>query len=378
MKEMILGNPPPFYRTSTPLAMRPTTVYRINLDGKEWIQITTPKELREFLGRALIQSASNRLPASRPKVATASSSQPISTVAESLDQSKHQTSPDQDTLSPSGDQPPSITELQSAGVDLGDSDKGSGSEEDDVLESISTDQELVKMMDQLSPTVKVNPLGCFRMIRISDAGGQPQFHEILPVFLRNLSFYIFVFRLCDDLTKHPVVEFYVEGKPVGCSFTSAQSIEQLLQHCVRCIHSHRSRSGSESKCTQIMVIGTHVDQEKTSNETREEKNQRILQILSPLEQKQIIYYEPTKKLVIIPVNAKCPGDIERDIVDMVRQVLLREGLIQPVDIPSRWFALENLLEDMVKAHKRGVLSKDVCAAAAVEKLHFEEDAVEPW
>ena len=61
-----------------------------------------------------------------------------------------------------------------------------------------------------------------------DAGGQPQFHEILPIFLRNLSFYVFVFRLCDDLAKHPVVEFYVDGKPVGNPFTSAQSIEQLL------------------------------------------------------------------------------------------------------------------------------------------------------
>ena len=57
IKEMILGNPPPAYRTSTPLAMRPTTVYRINLNGKEWTQITTLEEHRAFFARALLQFA---------------------------------------------------------------------------------------------------------------------------------------------------------------------------------------------------------------------------------------------------------------------------------------------------------------------------------
>ena len=76
VKEMILGNPPPVNRTSTPLAMRPTTVYRINLDGKEFKKITTLQERRAFLARALLQSAPNLkrcLRAARPKIASSSS-----------------------------------------------------------------------------------------------------------------------------------------------------------------------------------------------------------------------------------------------------------------------------------------------------------------
>ena len=57
VKEMILGNAPPVYRTSTPLAMRPMTVYRINLDGNEWTKITTLEEHKLFLARALLLSA---------------------------------------------------------------------------------------------------------------------------------------------------------------------------------------------------------------------------------------------------------------------------------------------------------------------------------
>ena len=51
-------------------------------------------------------------------------------------------------------------------------------------------------------------------------------------------------------------------------------------------------------------------------------------------------------------------------------------LVTPVDIPSRWFALEILLGEMAQALERGVLSKEDCITAAIEKLHFEEDAVD--
>ena len=377
VKEMILGNPPPVNRTSTPLAVRPTTVYRINLDGKEFTTITTLQERRMFLARALLQSAPNpkgHLRTAQAKVASSSSDQPISTVAVSKVQSKDQASPDQGKPPPLDDQPPSASLLEPASLNHMESDEDIDSEVDEILQSISTDRELVKLMDQLSTTV--DPLACFRLIQMIDAGGQPQFHEILPVFLRNLSFYIFVFRLCDDLATYPVVEFYDDDKPVGSSFMSAQSIEQLLQHCVRCIHSHRPPTGIQSECPQIMVIGTHVDHEKKSRESRDEKNQRILQILFPLEQKQIIYHDHTDKKVVIPVNAKSPGDNERGIVDNVRQTLFNEGIAKSVDIPSRWFALEILLGEMAQALERGVLSKEDCITAAIEKLHFEKDAVD--
>ena len=143
------------------------------------------------------------------------------------------------------------------------------------------------MMNELSRSV--HSLASFRILQIIDSGGQPQFHEILPIFLRWLHFYVFVFWLCDDLSSQPQVEFYVDGKPVGKSFTSSQTIEQFLQHCARTMHSHRSSPGSEGECPQIMIIGTHLDQEKRSSETREQKNTTILKLLLPTLGKQIVY-----------------------------------------------------------------------------------------
>ena len=52
-KDMIVGNPPPERRHSTPLAVRPATVYRVSVEGKEWTKLTTQQERKSFLARML-------------------------------------------------------------------------------------------------------------------------------------------------------------------------------------------------------------------------------------------------------------------------------------------------------------------------------------
>ena len=229
-------------------------------------------------------------------------------------------------------------------------------------------------MGQISTTE--DPVATFRMLQIIDSGGQHQFHEILPIFLQRLAFYIFVFRLCDELSSRPVVEFYVDGKQVGTPFTSAQTTEQLLQHCARSMHSHRCSSGNVSECPRIMILGTHLDEEEKSMETREEKNKKILRLLLPTIQKQIIYHNVFTSEVIFPLNAVNPGRQEQDIIERICEVLLEESSIPTADIPLRWFALEILLGEMTKALQRGVLSRQECFTAAVDKFHFKGDAAE--
>ena len=380
-KEMIVGNPPPAYRGSTPLAMRPTTVYRVSIEGKEFAKLTTLEERKMFLARALININPDLvvdLLKAQYTEASTSTSEPVSTdVAESQVKSKEPSSttqgmpPSAPPIASASAQPARSDSLESLSSD---EDSDIDSKVDSILQSISTDEELVKMMDELSRSV--HPLAAFRILQIIDSGGQPQFHEILPIFLRRLYFYVFVFRLCDDLSSRPQVEYYVDGKPVGRSFTSSQTIEQLLQHCARTMHSHRSTTGSEDECPQIMIIGTHLDQEKRSSETREQKNTTILKLLLPTLSKQIVYRDVDTKDVIFVLNARTPGSQEEMIIEQIRDVLLSKSLIPPVDIPLKWFALEILLEEMAQALKQGVISRQVCFNAAVKKLHFENDAAE--
>ena len=387
-KDMIVGDEAATTRTSTPLAMRPTTVYRINLDGEEWAKLTTLNDRKAFLARALLahnprlvdyliatRQRDTKPPSTGQFLVKIGNSKVIkSQTAPVIDQGDNTSSAPSksgDTLSASVSHAVTASPLDSSD----DSDAGECEDEAErILQSISTDEELVKLMDQLSTTV--TPLTAFRIIQIIDSGGQPQFHEILPIFLRRLSYYLFVFRLCDNLDSRPVVEFYVDGKPIGTPYESAHTVEQLLQHCVRTMHSHRSSSGSAGEYPQIIVVGTHADREKESTENRDVKNEKIHKLLSHDLENQIVYYDLAENKVIFPLNALEPGNAEEVVIAKIREAFLDNASIQPDDIPLGWFALEILLEQMSQSLQRGVLSKDECLRLAMEKLHFKEDSLD--
>ena len=389
-KDMIIGDEAAVLRTSTPLAMRPTTVYRIKLEGEEFAKLTTLNayDRKAFLARLLLAHNPrlvDYLIATRHRdTKLPSTSQPTATMGTS-NVRESQAAPRIHQADNAVAVPNKCGNTQSTSVShivtappSDSSDESDASDYEDkaerILRSISTDEELVKLMDQLSTTVR--PLTAFRIIQIIDSGGQPQFHEILPIFLRRLSYYLFVFRLCDDLDSRPVVEFYVNGNPIGTSYQSAHTVEQLLQHCVRTMHSHKSSSGSAGECPRIIVVGTHADREKESKESRDLKNEKIHKLLSRDLQNQIVYYDLDENKVIFPLNALEPGKAEEVVIGKIREALLDNTSIQPDDIPLGWFALEILLEQMSQSLQQEILSKAECLRLATEKLHFEEDALD--
>ena len=58
------------------------------------------------------------------------------------------------------------------------------------------------------------------ILDISDTGGQPMFHEVLPVFIRNTIFGIMIVKLNESLDSCPLVEYYTKGEPIGVPFLS--------------------------------------------------------------------------------------------------------------------------------------------------------------
>lgn len=266
MKNLIVGDLSPRERVSTPLAMRPTSVYRVNLDGEEWVKITTPDERKNFLARALVTYApkltdhllANQVEEnSEHKLESGSCAMYVGDTNSTIENIKPTLSSSRSTDNYCS------SSLSCAFADASDSQ---------AISSIATDEELVKLMDKLSLTT--DPLAALRILQIIDSGGQPQFHELLPLFLRQLSYYLFVFRLCDELSYRPVVEVYTDGKPVGIPYTSSQTTEELLRYCVHTL-SVNNNSNSESY-PKIMVLGTHLDKAQMCRETQTVKSKLLL------------------------------------------------------------------------------------------------------
>ncbi|ORU94809.1 MAG: hypothetical protein A6F72_09240 [Cycloclasticus sp. symbiont of Poecilosclerida sp. N] len=245
----------------------------------------------------------------------------------------------------------------------------------DLLKTISTCDGLVQLVEQCSRTGEA--ITTYRKIIFIDSGGQPQFHEMLPAFLRRMNLYVFVFKLSEELATKPVVEYYdISGESVGTPYQSAHTNEQLLQHCLRTLHTHRASSECTDKPSRIMVVGTHRDLEgECTTETRADKNKKLASLLLPAFKDEVTYSNLAEREFIFAVNAKDPQPQDKALAKDVQRLVLTECCPEPVKVPLRYYCLEIILEEASQTLGRGVLSIDECLEAAAE-LHFDKHTLD--
>ena len=360
--QVILDEEPPEEYTSTPLAVRPVKVYRVDMTPSQWKKLSRkkqdlviakachlydadeiadiPQELIESNEMVEVQQCSEAELMSSPKgemgIASHSSAQPTSsdtTTSKASSKSKGEVTP--------------------------------------VIPSLATYDDLISRMEECSIDDTITEI---RRVQISDCGGQPQYHEMLPVFLRGTSLYLYVFKLNEEFGACPMIKYHVDGKAICNPYQCSETYEQILEHCLRVVRSQKA-TDEKSKPPRIMIIGTHKDKEhECTTETREAKNKRLTDILLPEFKKEVVYYQqrPTKAL-IYPMNAKNPGEEEKRSAAEIRRLVSTDCTVEAVEIPLQWHALECLLEDLATGCGRDVISKAECFVAA-QKLHFDDES----
>ena len=209
-------------------------------------------------------------------------------------------------------------------------------------------------------------------ITLIDTGGQPQFHEVLPMFMRDTSASMFTIKLDDSLNDHPLIEFYdYNGHLVG-SCRSPFTNQQILMRCMRVIESQASQS-QEGLCSAPIFVGTHKNLEHQCQEPREEKNEKIHKMFPLAVQDKVVYCNERLKELIFAVNAKTPGQQEKKIAAELRRVIVERSHVKPKRIPLRWHALELALQKLMLELGRGVLSNAEGLAVA-QRFHFTNES----
>ena len=221
----------------------------------------------------------------------------------------------------------------------------------------SAKKELVQLVEKSRGSKRFFEL---QWIHFIDSGGQPQFHEVLPAFIRNTTATIFVMKLSERLDEHPMIEYYdVNGHGLGKPYRHALSNDQMLRCCVQTIHSQQSTK--EGKHLKTLVVGTHRDLESTCSESRKDKNRKLIDMLTPLLQDQIVHYQLGSE-VIFPINTKNPTEQDYQVCALIRkQVQDKKCAPPPYKIPVGWFLLE---QDIIKASKGRVISRKECLGIA--------------
>ena len=349
---LIMEEEPPTVRRSTPCAKRPVrAVSRANIErkGKKWVRVDRGNLSQKIVDESTML-ASDLVPCTNP----AASSSTMTTAGGS---EAGASSPTKAHVTPSTD---------------GASGSSISHEKLSSTPTFHTEEELLWRIEK-SPYGKYTRMA-FEQDRISliDTGGQPQFHEVLPIFMQYASASMFVLKLSDRLSDHPVIEFYDDnGCLVGKAYHSGYTNQQILMQYMRVIQSQ----ASQGLCPMSFYIGTHKDLEHQCAETRKEKNQKLLGMLLPAVHSNTLFYGEKTEEPIFPLNVKTPGPEEHKIAEELRRLIVEKSSVKPRPIPLRWHALELALQKLMQKLKRGVLSKAECFEVA-RRYHFDTESFE--
>ena len=367
-KRLILGQPPPeICDESTPLAeasVRATSVSRIAVgeESMEWCVIT-PDILRRMVAdgiKAEVLVRIGYLPQSTiPQMLLNLPTSDSENVGEQK-QSRSQTSTESESSQQS---------FRDFGV--GNSSSTQGLPEEPVPET-KFQSEFLELISKSSGSGELFKCD---WVYIIDSGGQPQFHEVLPTFIRHASGVVFVLKLNESLSEHPTVKYFSKGgKQCGVSYTSPFTHEQTFKHCLRMMQSRCSRSGRVT-IPRVFTVGTHRDKVRFWKESRKAKNKKLIKTFKPVFSDNLVYYHLSHRdELIFPINAKNPTSKDKKVADQFRQAVMKSCDKSRVKIPLPWFVLEQQLQQHAAEKGVAVLSLDECRKVA-HKLHMNDHSL---
>ena len=208
------------------------------------------------------------------------------------------------------------------------------------------------------------------LMDIKNLAGLPMFNEVLPAFVTNTIFGILTVKLNESLDSHPLVEYNVNGSHIGEPFQSPFTHLETFHHCLRVLQS----TCKPDTYPKIVFIGTHKDLEhKCLHENREQKIQKLQNIIPPEMKDNIIY---NGKSLLFAINAKAPGNDDCRMMGDVRYLMIKELWKLPkVKIPLRYFSLENAFQRLAKYQRKAILSIDECLKVATA-YHFTRESLD--
>ena len=220
-------------------------------------------------------------------------------------------------------------------------------------------QILTAIMQRLPEVRESTSLFHARLILMSDSGGQPNYLDVFPLFVRNKCLALFTLKLNEPLHAIPQFSYCIHGHPISMADTMLQySQGQLLESLAKSMTSFLPSLSQSSGChgnACFAVVGTFVDRmDECVDESLDDKNTSLAQSLKAYEQLRMNY----KGKAILPINAIESNEKQRRQYMMELRQLISESPSVEVTIKLRWFAF--YLSLLSKAEQRAILSLQEC------------------
>ena len=184
-----------------------------------------------------------------------------------------------------------------------------------------------------------------KMIHLLDSGGQSQFTDLLPMFVRDDSLYIIVMKATESLYNKPAFFYSIDDKPVRAPNDLTMTNLEIIENSVRSIV-----AAAPSK-PMFVILATHTDRlPPISLEVGLKKyNKKILERLDKFRDRFIFYKYKSNEL-IFPVNNLCENKVRQDKSAEIRDRLMPQSNEmnwshkEEKPIPIRWYVFNILMK----------------------------------
>ena len=392
-KCILFNEPPPHFRTSTPLAEAPVQIrvdspisqgdrshtgprdmqvfgVKVESAGRTWNRLDG-KELERIVVEAIATINSTRYADIQSH--SVSSPHPRQCLTDSS--AALNTSQTNNRSLPEENQTTTSTVFHTSHADSGTNapeDISESTSESELQAAVASIYgKIVDLVEKhMSPhNTNANEILGSNWIYFIDSGGQPHFHNLLPHFVHGISVALFVHRLSRKLEEYPIVEYFERNTAIGEAYRSSLTTVDTLKCLVRSMQSHTI----DDEKPKLVFIGTFLDKIGQSSETLVEKNEKLLNLLTPEFAEQLIFCQRDLESLIFPLNAKSPSAHEGEMAELIRSVV-ESAPSRKVTIPIWWYVLEITLKKLSVRFDRTVLSKRECLEVALQ-LDISESAL---
>ena len=203
-------------------------------------------------------------------------------------------------------------------------------------------------------------------IHLLDSGGQPQFTDLLRMFVRGNSIYIIVMKVTESLHEKPMFVYSIDGKPLSTPKEMTMTNLQIIESFVRSVAaSTRDQLGDKSQ-PAFAIVATHCDQQSWFRrwlgweETIKEKNEELLSHLSEFLDLFVFYNHDSNEL-IFPVDNLCWWSREKISAEIRHRLLSsRSDISFSVKIPVRWYVFDLNMKEEASKETHGMISLQSC------------------
>ena len=189
-------------------------------------------------------------------------------------------------------------------------------------------------------------------VYLIDTGGQPEFHDLLPLLLRGPAFYLLFFSLEDSLDKRYIVKCTYNSSEAK-QYTSGHSIQEVLYQMLNSFT--YSNIEKEDKCCvqpQAFVIATHLDKVSRGKvKAVDEQLRNFLEFKDGLPLHDMLV-DATSQFgtLFIPVdNSKGSQEEVEAVRSFLAEAVKKHS--KPVSIPTSWLMFHMILRNNYEQKK---------------------------